>query len=101
MKKTINILSVIDLAAIAVWLTACILALIFAENTVISVIFLFAYILAFIAVAVFLVTSVILLILKKPFSKALLITAYAASAVWIIVFAAVINRFGAMISSLV
>lgn len=96
MKKTINILSIIDLSVLALWLISFITARITAEMPCadyVAAAFVIIYGIAAAAVVIHTIASVILLILRKKCSLSLLIATYVTNAVWSAVFAMVIIRF--------
>lgn len=101
MKKTINILSVIDLASIAVWLISFITAHA-TQNETAAIVFLWVYIAVTVITAVFIITSLVTFILKnhKGVSKPLFISACVIDAAWIIVLIAVIKSMTFMGSTL-
>lgn len=92
MKKPLNIASIINLAVMGLWVVSLGLSQI-VKHDVTAVIFLFAYIASVIAVAAFIITSVIILVFgkNKKFSKPLFFSAFAADVVWGIILAALIN----------
>lgn len=103
MKKTLNILSTVDLSVLALWLIAFIVARLTAETSAadpISAAFVIIYAVAIITVLVFTVASVILLIKKKEFSLPLLIFTYVMNFAWIAVLIALIQHIIDMSSTL-
>lgn len=97
MKKTINILSAIDLSAMGLWLITLVISLM-TQNEIASVAFLIAYIITVITVIAHTVSSVVTFVKKKPYSKALLITACTVNTVWFVILILVIKNFSDMIS---
>lgn len=97
MRKTINILSAIDLSAMVLWLITLVISLM-TQNEIASVAFLIAYIITVITVIAHTVSSVVTFVKKKPYSKALLITACTVNTVWFVILILVIKNFSDMIS---
>ncbi len=96
MKKALNILSTIDLSALALWLLSFIAARITADTPYAdraAAAFVIIYAIAAVAVVVHTVASVILLVMKKKGSLPLLITTYVTNFIWVAIFAMVIYRF--------
>ncbi len=103
MKKTLNILSAVDLSIISLWLISLIISRITADKPYadkIAAVFVILYFIAVIVVAVYTVASVILLIKKKKFSLPLLIFTYAINFAWVTVLAIVLEKIIDMGSSL-
>lgn len=97
MKKTINILSAVDLAAMAVWVITLVVSLV-TQNEIASVAFLIAYIITAISVIAHTVSTAVTFIKKKPYSKALLAAACTVNTVWFVILILVIRNFSEMIS---
>lgn len=97
MKKTINILSAIDLSAMGLWLITLVISLM-TQNEIASVAFLIAYIITVITVIAHTVSTVVTFIKKMPYSKALLITACTVNTVWFVILILVVKNFSDMIS---
>lgn len=97
MKKPINIISAVDLAAMALWLITLVISLV-TQNEIASVAFLIAYIISAVTVIAHTVSTVITLIKKKPYSKALLFTACTVNTVWFLILILVIKNISDMIS---
>lgn len=97
MRKTINILSAIDLSAMGLWLITLVISLM-TQNEIASVAFLIAYIITVITVIAHIVSTVVTFVKKKPYSKALLITACTVNTVWFVILILVIKNFSDMIS---
>ena len=86
MKKTLNILSVTDLAVIGIWAIALAVSRLTAETAYanhIAAAFVIIYALAIIAVAAYTVASILLLIKKKEFSLPLLLFTYITNIAWV------------------
>ena len=101
MRKTINILSAVDLLSIALWIVSLVAARIL-QKDVFSVIFLWIYIAALLIVFAFTVSSVLLFLLKKvkSYSKPCFYTAWVINIIWIVIFIAVIKNMTVMGSPL-
>lgn len=97
MKKTINILSAVDLSAMGLWLITLVISLV-TQNEIASVFFLIAYIISVVTVIAHTVSTVVTFIKKNPYSKALLITACTVNTVWFLILILVIKNFSEMIS---
>lgn len=96
MKKTLNILSTVDLSVLALWLISFIVSRMTAETAYadyVAAAFVIIYGIATVAVVAYTIASVVLMIMKKKFSLPLLVTAYVANISWIVILAMVINRF--------
>lgn len=96
MKKTINILSTVDLSVLALWLISFIVSQITAQTPYadyVAAAFVVIYAIAAVTVVAHTIASVVLLVMKKKFSLSLLITAYVANISWTVILAMVINRF--------
>ena len=91
MKKTINILSVIDIAVIALWAVALAFSRIFPETEFFSAAFVIIYAIAILTVLLHTIISVILLIKKKSYSLPLLISAYAINFAWTVILVMLID----------
>jgi len=101
LRKTINILSAVDLLSIALWIVSLVAARIL-QKDVFSVIFLWIYIAALLIVFAFTVSSVLLFLLKKvkSYSKPCFYTAWVINIIWIVIFIAVIKNMTVMGSPL-
>lgn len=98
-KPTINILSAVDLAAMGLWAVTLTVSLI-TQSEIASVAFLIAYIITVIAVIAHTAATAVTLIKKKPYSKALIITACTVNTVWFLILILVIKNFSEMIAEL-
>ena len=92
MKKSINILSTIVLALFGAWVISFVAAQLI-PNDAASAVFLIIYIITILAVAAFIIGSVIIFITKKHkgFSIPLFASACVLTALWIAVLVAVID----------
>ena len=97
MKKTINFLSAVDLSAMGLWVITLVISLV-TQNEIASVAFLIAYIITVITVIAHTVSTVVTLVKKLPYSKALLITACTVNTAWFLILILVIKNFSDMIS---
>lgn len=103
MKKTLNILSVTDLAVIGIWAIALAVSRLTAETpyaNYIAAAFVIIYAIAIVAVAAYTVASIILLIKKKKFSLPLLLFTYITNIAWVAIIFMVIDYAGEYISRL-
>ncbi len=99
LKKTVNILSAVDLAAMLLWVIALVVSLI-TQNEIASVVFLIAYIITVITVIAHTVSAALTLIKKRPYSKALVFGTCAVNTVWFLMLILVIRNMSDMFSSL-
>lgn len=96
MKKTLNILSVVDLSVLALWLISFIVARLTAETAYadsFAAAFVIIYAIAAVTVVAYTITSIIFLVKKKKFSRPILIAAYVTNFTWVAVLAMVMYRF--------
>lgn len=99
LKKSINILSAVDLAVMAIWVITLAVSLV-TQNEIASVFFLIAYIISAVSVIAHTVSTVITFVKKKLYSKPLLYTACTVNTVWFLILILVIRNFSDMLSSL-
>lgn len=99
LKKSVNILSAVDLAAMLLWVIALVVSLI-TQNEIASVVFLTAYIITVITVIAHTIFTAVTIIKKRHYSKALVFGTCAVNTVWFLMLILVIRNMSEMFSSL-
>lgn len=99
MKKTVNILSAVDLAAMLLWVITLAVSLI-TQNEIASVIFLIAYIITVVTVIAHTASTVKTIIRKSSYSKPLVFGTCAVNTVWFLMLILVVRNMSDMFSSL-